>query len=436
MSVTTHRGYWWLPGLPDDVAAGQLVVDDDTGRCHLELVGSLDLRTAAVLENFGDEDAKAIEQERVHVVHGRVRGKPVTLLNCYAGAADGVVHGGRSFMDIVVQEALLGAHVEHEEPAFRYAIVEIENLTGWLGIDDVITRDRDEDGEKAVVGRADDLTAEVNGWRIVARRVPKPFQVGRSHARATVGGSIDGFLVLHPTEPRPLRDFHGVVLKIMDLLTLASGRPCGQIALTLIHRDDEVVRDRDGSRFVIDTRVESFGGRIHTARPEEASPRDWDFLFRRADLPFEQLVPAWIQLRRATADACNVFFGLRYARPTFTEARLLLVSTVAQALHAGLRGPEAVTYRTRLIELSQIPDAEAVHSVITDVETWSKDLLRARNSLAHTGNDDARSDIFELEWVTSSLLSLVFMAELGLPADVQRRAASTVLPLPWSRTRT
>lgn len=432
MSTTTHRGHWWLPGLPDDIAAGQLVVEE-SGRCTLELVGSLDLRAAATLEHPDDTDSKAIQQERVQVMHGLVRGQPVTLLNCFPTAMDGVTHRGRSRVDISVQDALIGAHVDADEAAFCSALVEIENLTGWLGVDDQVHRDFKAEGATAKLTHLEDLVAEVDGWTITARRRPQPFQTLARHGRAEVSSHITTFLVLRAPEPRPARDYHALILELMDLLTLASGRPCGQIALTLIHRDNQVTHDRDGSPLEFETRIEAFGGRIHTAAPDAEGPRDWDFRFRGADLPFDQVIPSWIRLRRRAADACNVLFGLQYARPTYTEARLLLVAIVAEALSVGLDVVRRnASYRQRLRGLAAVPDAASVEKIISDVEAWAAELMRARNSLAHTGNDDAKSDIFELEWTTSSLLALVLMAEIGLPAEVQQRAASEVLKLPWS----
>ncbi|HWU33112.1 MAG TPA: HEPN domain-containing protein [Marmoricola sp.] len=432
MVATNYRGHWWLPGLSSDVAPGQLVVDE-SGRCTLELVGSLDLRSAAALEHPDEPDAEAIRQECVRTIHGLVRGRPVTLVNCFATNMDGFAHRDRSRLDISVQDALIGAHVEHDEPAFRSALVEIENLTAWLGFDDQVRRDGGAEAETAELLRLDDLTAEIDGWKITVRRTPQPFQSKALHGRATISSFIAAYLVVHAPDPRSARDYHSVVMELMDLLTLASGRPCGQISLTLIHKDDQVTADRDRSSLTLETRVQSLGGRIHTAEPDKAAPHDWEFRFRHPDLPFAHIVPAWLRLRRRAADACNVFFGLQYARPTYTEARLLLVAIVAEALGAGLGTTgRKVTYRARIRALASMPDSEAVALIMPDIDKWAFELTRARNNLAHTGNDDSERDIFELEWLTSSLLTLVLMGQVGMAPEVQRRAASTVLKLPWS----
>jgi hypothetical protein len=91
-----------------------------------------------------------------------------------------------------------------------------------------------------------------------------------------------------------------------------------------------------------------------------------------------------------------------------------------------------MTYRDRVLALAAIPDQEAVASLIPDVETWAELLKKGRNSAAHAGKAPAGAEELArtaglqhaLTEVTYALLSIVLMAELGLPAQVQRRAAS------------
>ena len=255
--------------------------------------------------------------------------------------------------------------------------------------------------------------------------------------------------------------FHSPVLELMDLLVLASGEPSGRIELTLIHNQPTQHRERDGTEFALDRLVESYGARTHTAKPNEHAVADWDFLFTCADRPFNEVVPAWLALRRRAPEACNVFFGMRYARPTFTEVRLLMAAISAETLHQSIRDDEtelpAVTFadlrsrildalpdpdeqawakerlrntpnfRERLLSLASIPAAAAVAAVIPDVPHWARSLVTARNNLAHTGNENTEENIFDLERATTSLLSLVLMAEAGLPTEVQERAVKRAL---------
>jgi len=73
-----------------------------------------------------------------------------------------------------------------------------------------------------------------------------------------------------------------------------------------------------------------------------------------------------------------------------------------------------------------------VASLIPDIETWAELLKKGRNSAAHAGKALANAEELAktaghqhaLTEVTYALLSIVLMTELGLPAQVQRRAAS------------
>lgn len=459
MSKKFWRGVWWLPSTPDVPAHGQLVVDAE-GKCRLELVGSLNLESAAAEHPGVGRTGR--RGSRVAAIYGMSLGRPITLLDCFTTASDGFSASSRSYQDIHAHEALIGAHVTPDEPAFASAIVEIENLSSWLAYPEIVQRSQDGGGEHAMTRRPPDLSCVVDGWTITARGLAQPFHSKQKRSRLSVEGEVSTYLVLTPPVPVATSEFHGMVHELTDLITLAAGEASGQISLTLIHREPTIMHERDGTPFELSTRVESFGARIHTAQPEEAAPMDWRFLFTCGERSFEDLVVDWIRIRRRAPEACNVYFGLRYARPRYTEIRLLLIAITTEALHKGLvdsttlsdddlelfragAGDAALsdeqrkvaqklrtapTFRERAIGLARKPAAEAVRELIPDIAVWATRLKDARNSLAHTGNESGDDDIFDLEWVTSALLALVLMAELGLSPKTQQRAARDVLRPP------
>ncbi|WP_411722319.1 HEPN domain-containing protein [Mycetocola sp.] len=457
MKLKSWRGSWWLPDTPHDSSPGQLIVEDD-GRCRLEIVGSLDLERAAAEQP--PEWQSGVTSDRVAVIHGIARGKPITLLECFTSSSDGFSAASRSYQDIHVHEALVGAHITYDEAAFESAIVEIENLTSWLAYPDLVHRARDGDDERATYRRPPDLSCMVDGWTIMARGLTQPFNATHKRSRLSVEGEVSTYLLLTPPEPRPARDFHSLIHELTDLITLAANEASGQIQLTLIHRVPTAMPQQDGTSIELSTRVESFGARIHTAGPDSPATADWRFLFTCRDRPMEDLVPEWLRIRRRAPEACNVYFGLRYTRPTYTEIRLLLMAITTEALHKALVNQTALsdndieelrapagdgaraesmiteklrrtpTFRERAIELAAKPDARAVSRITPDVGEWAVRLKDARNNLAHTGNETSDDDIFQLEWVTSSIIALALMAELGLSPDVQQRAARDILSPP------
>lgn len=435
-----------------DKVPGRLVVAED-GACELQLVGGLDMPSSRSTDL----------SDRVPVILGEAEGTTVTLLGCFTVRRDGF--GGRPvrFQDVHVHRALVGAHVGADAPVFRSAIVTLEHLTSWLAIHDAVARSGVIDENAATLRTPADESCTVDGWTFTARSLVQPFHSAMERSRLTVEAEIAAYLVIRPPAPVAASDFDGPVLEIMDLLTLASGEASGQVDIILIHEETIPHRDAGGSIFQLDWRIESYGSRTHTARPHDEAVADWRFLFTCADRPFDELLPAWLDLRRRAPEACNVYFGQAYSRPRYTEVRLLLSAVTAETLHASLYGSEtelpeaeflelrnlvldavldprhkgwvkeklrnAPRFRERLLSLSEKPDPTAFALVEPDAARWSRTLKDARNNLAHTGNERTDEDIFHLERITSSVIALVLMSELGLSAETQQRAAKNILRL-------
>ena len=213
------------------------------------------------------------------------------------------------------------------------------------------------------------------------------------------------------------------------------------------------------------------GHQVHQPTPGSGSAVRVEYLFTLSDVDFAAVVPAWLALYERASTACGVLFGLKYIiSQGYAGTRLLSAASSAEALHQSLHDstpyPQGefrellkktlsafpgkdeesksvrkfirecltnhMTYRDRVLALAAIPDQEAVASLIPDVETWAELLKKARNSAAHAGKAPASAEELAktaglqhaLTEVTYALLSIVLMAELSLPVQVQRRAAS------------
>lgn len=453
-SAKEWHGHWWLPDTAQIRVPGRLIVERD-GASRLELIGGLDLRAYA-------------PQGRTEKIFGLAEGRPLTLLDCFP-----LTHRGGSlllpehFHRLHVHQVLAGAHIDTSDSLFSSARVQIEHLTTWLSFPN---SERSSDPQhlnySASAKAVEPFTVSVNGWTITARSHAQPFQTTHLRQRDILSSDITTYLYFEPETPVPADGFDEIVFGMMDLITLASGEPSGLISATLFHTEGHAYPHNDGSTFTLPIEVESYGQRIHTAAPDEPSVSYGQFRFTCDDAPFAELVREWIRVRNAAATACNVYFGLSYNRPGFTETRLLALATVAESLHSSLYGDttamprehfeslratvldavsdmddkkwlkeklrNAPSYRERLRELAQIPDEIARADVVEDAEVWASRLVAARNGLAHTGNENGDADIFRLQGATSGLIALVFMAEIGLPSAIQQRAARRVLRLPDS----
>ena len=140
--------------------------------------------------------------------------------------------------------------------------------------------------------------------------------------------------------------------------------------------------------------------------------------FTCESIPFEQIVPRWVEAHERLQSATNMILGLRYAPARYVESNLLTAVGAAEVLHRGLgidevpfptaefepmrkamleqlpeghrdRFRQAIrndpTLRDRLRALGTRPDPEAVSLLMPDVEHWAARTARARNDLAHEG---------------------------------------------------
>lgn len=426
-------GRWWVAETPEATVAGRLTVKTD-GETRLEVGGHL--------VQFSDT---------ISVIHGEAEGKPVTLLRSFAVHTRGGLGGGDHFQRLHVSRCFIGAHFLPEEQVFTSARVQLENLPTFLSAPVVERGEVDtEFGYSSTVREYRSEEAESDGWKFLVRSIPQHFQVDTTHAAETVSTEITPYLFITPPEPVAVDGFDEGILHLSDLMTLASGEPSGLVSEMLILR-------RTGMKPEDFVMVDVFGKRTHTASPNKVGPTHGGFRFTCDDASFETLVPSWLRLRREANTACNVFFGLQYSRPGYTETRLLLSATAAEALETtfsvlttsmpahqfqALRGRvldaamdeterswlrakvrNGPTYRDRLTELANTPDQLARSTVIDDPSQWVTNLVVARNALAHTGNFEGDTNIFDLELQTAGLLTLALMHRLGLSPEVQQRAA-------------
>jgi hypothetical protein len=175
-------------------------------------------------------------------------------------------------------------------------------------------------------------------------------------------------------------------------------------------------------------------------------------LFNLSTLPFNQVVPAWFELRSKVDVAANMLFGLRYVEDAYVGSRLMTACAALEALHRGaydhprwtddewaelkkqaFTGVEGkykhaitvykdLSYKSRARELLGKAAPAAVKALLGDEEIWLKLVHQARVGLAHALGDDAEMSLdlqFRLVRVTQTLMYLVLADELGLSAEAQ-----------------
>lgn len=439
---------------------GVLTVAAD-GDVTLELIGGFDFSVRTATD---DGEIIGLGEQTTPIVQGLCAGVKVTLVDVVTTRIEGMQfgHGTSNFHRLAARRALVGMHLDDvSAPVFSSATFRYENLLVWLnthGLEQKVTGDGDVATARIV--KTEPRVAHVEGWTVEATLWSSGFHFETRRDTASLVGETQPYIDVTAPSPVSYLGFDDMSKALMDLLTLASGEACGVITSSLASTETREIRtgpNPDDSTAVPIT-AEVYGQYVHKSRPDDKPQNAHRFLFTCAAKPFSELISQWIPLRAKAIAGCNVLFGLLYARPGFTETRLLSTAVASEAIHRDLFGSATPidpfhfkslkqtmldtisdnserdwvnarlhnnpSYLDRLLDLAERPSQPAVNEIIPDRAKWARSLRDARNGLAHNANGSAGTvDIFALTETTIFLLYLVLMKELGLSDEIQLKAA-------------
>ncbi len=452
-------GLWWLPDEPDGQVPGILRYDPEEGLV-LSLIGTFEDR---VMTMHAPGVVSVHEGRRTwDVIYGAAERREITLLGCVPTKSNRT-YGARvkSPDKQIVQAgtALIGAHVGGEDKAaFSSAEVSVEDLTHWAassaltrswGISDGIPDGRG----KISVEPVETQSVQVDGteFRLAHRHTLPFFEQLRG---GTEGRTRDtAFVRIVPPEAFSLNDAISSASLVQDLISLATHRAAGAIWLRL-----ELVQEGSAppaNQLVPRRNVDVLYFPPAVGKPATKAIDHHRAFFTCASLPFEEVIPRWIEAYGRLQAATNMILGLRYAPARFIESNLLTAVGAAEVLHRGLgidekpipadefkpmreamltQVPEKYrerfratlrndpTLRDRLYALAARPDQEAISMLVPDVDRWARRTTQARNDLAHEGKTPRHSldELMAIVDVTTAVVILNVLNELELPADRQR----------------
>lgn len=443
-------GKWWLPGAEDVSVGGVLEIDPTTCRLRLELTDELLAQRWPV--------------ERTPMLYGAANGREITLLE--VSPANG---GKRTMAQVITttqvvqpRVALVGIRLDDPgDEVFDGLNTSMTGLTAlaaqsglvweWVGSPDSNERSRTTLAWiDPLVTLLDEPPESVELWWNMSSNMPMDTPAGR-HVKATERV----VLRINSSMPRPWDGFLDRSRAVRDLVTVATQQPSRVFTHELlINREESIPPEYTVELY--------YQGIEPSAEHDDAEPSE--ALFRVDDSNFATVMKDWFTLRAKIGLPLDTLLGLDYIRGGYYENRLFNAASAAEGFHAALfpdstgLPPEAHAalvekveqalsdvagvdrnwalsrikdnrpgLKDRLLELATKADRDAVHSLVTDVETWAKWLKNARNALGHlnTGElerkiplDDARH---RLAYITRALLHLIILAELGMSGEDQSR---------------
>lgn len=453
-------GMWWLPGTPDEQVPGVLRYDVEGG-LSLSLIGTFEDR---IMSNPSPGVTAFHEGSRTwDVIHGAAEQREITLLGCYPTNSRRTIGARVRTPDkqtIAAITALIGVHVASEdEAAFSAAEVSVEDLGHW-GASSIF-----EEVLSAPDGRLDGSgtisVKPVPAQSVVVDRTK--FTLGHRHTLpffdqrrgGTVGRVRDTtFLRVDPAERYSLEDAKNFARLVQDLIALATHRAAGVIWLRLKLAEESA--DSPSTRGPWDRHADVIYSppKVGTHDAKSVEPRRTFFTCN--DLPFEEIIPRWCEVRERLRPALNMMLGLRYAPAQYIENNLLTAAGAAEVFHRGLKIDEPPiprdefkpmreamlehvpeehrgrikgslrndpTLRERLHALAARPDQEAMSSLVPDVDRWARRTTQARNDLAHEGQTPNHSfeELIAIVDVTTAVVILNLLNEVGLPGEQQRK---------------
>ncbi|WP_337007373.1 MULTISPECIES: HEPN domain-containing protein [unclassified Microbacterium] len=453
-------GHWWLPEEPDKKVPGVLSFKPESG-LRLRLIGGWDYHVTR--PGLNGSTIVTNEVKSWPMVHGYGGNKPVTLLNASLATARGGLFGEPDTLEVRASTALVGALMETpDEAAFVAGVGDIEDLTVWSRRSGVESRVQfgAQSGEtmgEIELRRLSPLTATAGPLSVkLSHYAWYPFSEDSRSQRVTRVRESQ-VIRFEREDPQPLEYWVDLLSSTADLMSLSTLRACGIVSMRVYvpptpdqWPETHPMRDQPNE-------VTIYMERIVKPRPDDDALPFRNYVLTLADLPFEELMPRWLEIRDKFAAARSMILGLRYVRNGYVETRLVTAVAAAESMHRALTpappippvefkalrrtlldavAPERKAWLAdRLTEHSNVPTlkqrlldlvgrvGDAGHRLVHNPEVWAKAAKDGRNLLAHTGS--ASNDLEHLHAVTevtASVVILNLLYELGVSQEVLSKA--------------
>lgn len=444
-----EQGVWWLPDKPNDQVAGTLTFDQDEGAL-LALVG--------VLGTMRDALAFAFDRGQVPAIHGlTMKGKRITLLKSFRKTSNFNFPGIANevyFSNVV----LVGCHASSaDDRAYASSDFRFDEIEQWLGH----RRFRPTGGnggefpyrmerlEKRVLASIGDFTLTTDA-----------IATFNAEDGAELSAKSESLVIIGAIEPQSLSWHLSVATKLQSLASLCAGKHLPLSALRLKGAAERVTEDH-AENPDIEVLVSMIGGNARSAKKGDPYVFTADTLLSHS----AEAIGQWYSAYERIAPALNLYFATIGYNHTYSNVRFVLAVQALEVYHrrtssAGLIDGEeyaklvaALTAAipahvdngmreklSRTLEFANEPTlGQRVKDIVKPLrsafgknpvgmsKSYVSRIVATRNYNTHY-SDESKDRAFngaDLHWATRrivTLLTIVFLRHIGVPADTLREA--------------
>ncbi len=355
-ALRSVKGVFWLPESPDDLVAGELVIDTD-GNATLDLIGSL-----GGLESLGS-GGTVFER-----VLGAAGNKEYTLTTCQETRTS-VHFPGAMQQTLRPRVVFEGAHLLEGDLRFDRCEISIAGLAQWVG----------RSGATVELKRNDSGTTGATVDFTSVQPLESPFSAGTLSVWFgwTLGGDHVSrteliqscTLAARFSEPSELEHVLAVAGAVQDLLAVALGDGC--------RIDNVSVRSAAATRVLQDGSTLQLPLKVFVAYPVSPGARAvsaHDFAFRFDDVGGIDGVARWIDVAQKHRSALALLRTTRSPGIPYQELRYLNVLMAAEwfdrATEDNFVLPKSEFKAKRRAILDSVP---------SDVRSWLEETLNSAN---------------------------------------------------------